>query len=186
MVDQPVVLLDVDGVLADFHLHTFDFMWDRFGVGINAQEFPKWDILSELDPAHRDEVAAKWASPGWCARIPVYPGAREGVAALREVARVYFVTAQLAHSPTWTWERTSWLQEHFGAQIEDVVFTLSKYLVRGDLLVDDKPEHVTSWGAAHPEKVAILWERPWNTNAVVPHRASRWDEVVRQIRSGRG
>ena len=121
-------LVDVDGVLADFHKHTLDFLDHRFGIQHDVANFPTWDLFATVDRKYQAETEAHWASPGWCATIPVYPGAVEGVAMLREVAEVYFVTAQMTHSPHWMWERVQWLKQNFGADDRHVVFTLSKHL----------------------------------------------------------
>lgn len=176
-------LVDVDGVLADFHAHTFDFVETELGA-VSPDAHTSWDIIPALGRQYENAVLERWASEGWCRTIPVLEGAREGIAALREVADVYFVTAQMVHSPFWMWERMQWLKEHFAARDGHVVFTLSKYLVAGDVMVDDKPSNVDLWAKHHPTKKAILWDQPWNQDALGMRRARSWDDLLRKIRSG--
>lgn len=158
------VLLDVDGVLADFLSPSLAFLDHEFGVKQDAQTFPSWDLFETIDRRYQEAMATHWAQPGWCRAIPVYGGAQEAVMALREVADVYFVTAQMLHAPYWMWERVQWLKEHFAADDRHIVLTLAKYLIVGDVFVDDKPANVNAWAAAHPEKQGVLWTQPYNTS----------------------
>lgn len=182
--NRPVALLDVDGVLADFHRPTLDFVEREFGVRHSLSDFPTWDIIETVGRQHQPAIEAHWMTPGWCRDIPTYEGAVDGVGTLREVADVYFVTAQMTHSPYWMWERVQWLKEHFGADDKHVVFTLSKHLVRGDVLVDDKASNIAPWVAAHPDKQGVLWSQPFNRLETIPPRTLRcnvWGDVFRLL-----
>lgn len=175
------VLVDVDGVLADFHRHTLDFVLAQFGRYFDPDVFPTWDMFETIGRDIQPEVEAHWAQPGWCNTIPVCAGAPEGIEALRGVAEVYFVTAQMTHSPYWMWERVQWLKRHFGADDRHVVFTLSKHLVVGDVLVDDKPANVIGWAAAHPQGLPVLWNHPANafhTHLEREIRCGNWQELL--------
>jgi 5'(3')-deoxyribonucleotidase len=180
------VLLDVDGVLADFLTPSLDFVRREFGVTHSADTFPTWDLFETVDRRYQAAMEAHWAQPGWCRDIPPYEGAGAAVMSLREVADVYFVTAQMLHAPCWMWERVQWLKEHFAADDRHVVFTLAKYLVDGDVLVDDKPANVCSWADANPARRGVLWTQPYNVghepagNVV---RCGSWDEVRALLRA---
>lgn len=179
------VLLDVDGVLADFHKPTLEFLERRFGLRYDLSSFPTWDIFATVGREYQPETERHWAEEGWCAAIPLYEGAVEGVRLLRDSgAEVFFVTAQMTHAPFWMWERVQWLKRHFDADDRHVVFTLSKHLVVGDVLVDDKPSNVASWTAAHPTRHAVLWDQPTNAGVETPPGAVRcgsWADVARMM-----
>ena len=182
---RKTVLVDVDGVLGDFHVHTLRGL-PALGIhGVTWDQITRaWDIIGSVGHEHREAIESHWGTRGWCKDIPVYEGAKDGVRALREVADVYFVTAQMTHAPYWMWERVQWLKEHFDADDRHVVFTLSKHLVLGDVLVDDKLSNVTSWTKAHPAKQGVLWSQPFNRLDVLPPtvvRCRNWDEVLRLI-----
>ena len=178
------MLVDVDGVLADFTTPSLDFLRREFKVDHDPATFPTWDLFETVDRRYLGAMETHWAQPGWCRAIPVFEGAQEAILALREVADVYFVTAQMLHAPYWMWERVQWLKEHFAAEDRHIVLTLAKYLIDGDVLVDDKASNVISWANAHPTKLGVLWTQPTNLTHVPKGnvvRCGSWDEVSRLV-----
>lgn len=179
---RKTLLLDCDGVTADFALHTFNALPGLGVPPVTWEHFTRaWDIIEAVGTQHQEAIEAYWAAQGWCESIPLYAGAQEGVAALQEVADVYFVTTQMTHAPYWMWERMQWLKKHFAVDDRHVVFTLSKHLVLGDMLIDDKPSNVASWCKSHPTKQGVLWDQPFNRSAEVPVGATRigsWERVL--------
>lgn len=179
------MLVDVDGVLADFLAPSLDFLRREFKLDYDSSTFPTWDLFETVDCRYLMAMETHWRQPGWCRDIPVYEGAQDAVMALREVADVYFVTAQMLHAPYWMWERVQWLKEHFSAEDRHIVFTLAKYLVEGDVLIDDKPSNICSWAAAHPTKQGVLWTQPYNLDHVPSENVMRcgsWAEVHAFVR----
>lgn len=67
------VLLDVDGVLADFHAPTLSFLEQEFGAKHDLLSFPTWDIFQTVDRALMPAVEERWATQGWCEAIPHPP-----------------------------------------------------------------------------------------------------------------
>ena len=179
---RPVVLVDVDGVLANFieaNLRTLHAIGAGPFVHDDVTTWAMEDCLGLTAP-QRARMKARWAEPGFAASIPEYPGAREGVAALREVADVYACTAPMHSSPTWQHERHHWLVERFGFDHKQIVQTPAKYLVRGDMLIDDKPEHVAAWQETNPGGVGVLWSRAYNAGADL-RRESEWEAAARCV-----
>lgn len=83
------------------------------------------------------------------------------------------MTAPLLHCPTWESERREWLRCHFGFKARDVIFTARKDLVHGDVLIDDKPEHVKEWSLRWG-KCAVLWAQPYNSARDCQDEAYTW------------
>lgn len=75
---------------------------------------------------------------------------------------VFFVTSPILTMRSWVHTRTQWLKRHFDALEQDMVFTKSKHVVCGDVLVDDKPENVLEW-AKTGHGVAYLLLKPYNS-----------------------
>ena len=173
---RPRVLMDVDGVLANFVGATLRDLerWaskedlERWGgVPLRHDAVVTWDVLSSFpgSQALEDRMRAAWREPGWCAQIPVYDGAIEGLARVREISDVFFVTSPMSSAPHWMWERERWLAHYFNATERDIVFTSSKHLVSGNFLVDDKPSNVIEWRnerLLEPGTYAVLWDRAYN------------------------
>ena len=186
--NRPVVLVDVDGVLADFQTAAFKEI-DRIGIKLTIDEYNlsqrMWDFCAHPKlEAHRAEIQQSWKRAGFCAEIKPYAGARDGIKMLREVADVYACTAHMRGNPTWVHERDEWLIEHFAFDHKHLIHTHAKYRVHGDMLIDDKPSNVEKWMARHPHAFAILWSQPYNIDATMRGalRTESWHQVQNLLR----
>lgn len=183
---KPRVLLDVDGVLADF-VHAFRIALKKV---TGKDEFPHvredWDIVKawDIEKHVADEVFAHLNAPGTALALPVLDGAKEGVAALQKVADVYIVTSPM-QGMTWHREREMWLKAHFGISTKKIVHTAAKYVVAGDYLIDDRPSNLDKWEEHHPTGRGVLWATRFNQHAqhASPQRAcvASWEHVLRVL-----
>lgn len=169
------ILLDVDGVLADWHSAALTVCNEivRLQTGSSEKGYlhddvDEWALVGWIKARHpefdSDAFNARVDSTGWVSGLLPYPGAVSGVRALAEIpnAEVVYVTSPTASNPTWHFERTNWLRSHFGAEKRQIVATSAKHLIRGDLFVDDKVANVDSWDAANSDGMAVLFDRPYN------------------------
>ena len=97
-------------------------------------------------------------------------GAAEGIAYLRSIGDVVWVTAPNHLCPTWDHERRQWLKRHFESPPKDVIFCDDKGLVKGDVFIDDKPENIRRWQSQNPEGKAYLFDAPNNKHVEWPRR----------------
>lgn len=178
------VLLDVDGVVADFLQHTISHVGEFAPEG-GIESVTSWEILNHFPLPGRALAQKSWVEKGFCAGIPLYPGSLEGVSTVAKKAEIVWVTAPMQDSPYWGHERTLWLKRHFGAPHESVVLAHNKAHVWGDFLVDDRIENILSWCEAHPRGVGLLWDRPynrhWNPGGVRFQRVSSWEQVLKSL-----
>lgn len=174
---RPLVLLDVDGVLANIVASVLDFVHECGGKRYREDHIVNYDILACLpEPAHIKKAAwSRLKEPGACVRMQPFLDSFEGVRQLREIADVHIVTTPLDGAVTWMPERVEWLKTHYGFGLSDITFTHRKDLIDGQFLIDDKPENAARIGG-------LLWDASYNRR--VPHRArvSNWDQVLRIVK----
>jgi 5'(3')-deoxyribonucleotidase len=178
------ILLDVDGVLADFSGATCALLQDLYNIQATVEQITQWDLLEcfSLSETQKIEITRRWREPGFCERLPTLPGAQAAVAELHKLGEVFAVTAPLSKAPMWCHEREQWLLGRFGIEPDHVIHTSAKHLVRGDLFLDDKPESVRAWVNANPLSVAILWGASHNLNSVACARTLSWEVVLSAAR----
>lgn len=161
---MPTILLDIDGVLADFEgaVRRTCAEVGHDLAAVTAHNFT--DNLPALVYAHYVGASTQF---GWCSAIEPYVGAALLVAELRTLGDVVAVTAPLLHCPTWESERRAWLLKHVG--IRDVVSTRRKDLVWGDVLVEDNADNLRAWHARwQRDSYGILVRHTYNTSADWP------------------
>lgn len=165
------VLFDVDGVFGDFITPALAEVTKLTGQSYAHDDVKEWDIMKSLGIP--DSIAQKaydnMRREGFCHTIPVYPGACEGFAALKDVCHPYIVTAPLG-GPHWAHERELWLYDHFGVSRKQIISTAAKHKCVGSMLVDDKTANLVEWQNAHPRGCAVRWEALSNSS-------EEWDGV---------
>ena len=178
---RPTVLLDCDGVMADFSQAIFDIIEEISGKKYTHEDVTEWEIFDSLkDVKHLqravyDEIKLR----GNCGKIPVYSGAVDGVKKLQSIAHVVIVTAPFFGSPTWAHERELWLQGYFGIDPHDVIHARTKRHVVGDFFIDDKPAHVEDWRRTHGAG-GYLWDCPSNKSSPLP-RVRGWQDLYDKV-----
>ena len=180
--NRPTVVLDVDGVVADFVGHTLSILGDRAPVRSSLRI---WGVTDQFSDEDAQLCHLRWRAPGWCRTMPVLPWSYNAVDRLSLRANVLWATAPLPNAPHWVAERTAWLVQHFAADPKSIFFVEDKSLVPGDIMVDDKPENVDKWATAHPNGTALLWDAPynegWAPSTPNAHRVERWSQVFEAL-----
>lgn len=102
--------------------------------------------------------------PGFFEELKPMPGARTFVSKLLDAGfwDVHILTQPVALSPISYTEKATWVREHFPELITKITMTQNKFLLRGDVLIDDsekwkdfqgvfilfKPRDMSSWTEA--------------------------------------
>lgn len=171
------ILIDMDGVLADWEL-LFDTDCRRF---FPQFEWPEvytrrvYNLTAGLTQAQIDATYAVMDRPGFYTDLRPLPGARE---ALNEMAaagyNVVICTSPTTTNRTCASDKLNWMNEHIGQGWADrTIITKDKTLVRGDILIDDKPE---IHGSMVPTWEQVLFTQSYNTALTDRRRLDRWED----------
>ncbi len=171
------VLLDVDELCADFVGAYLALVKEHTGTEYSRTMITDWDLKKCLSLSDSVQAAVDndMRAPGFCEAIAVIPEAVEAVNELRKHYDVVFVTSPLDGSTTWCGERIAWLQTHFDAHLADIVLTVDKHLIKGHVLVDDKPANVQKYNSCG---VGLLWNATHNQRAEGLTRITGWGELL--------
>lgn len=179
------VLLDVDGVLADFLSATFEFLRDWTGRSWTTMDLMSWEIFDHPELlSFKERGYEQWRTQGFCGTLQPYQGAQAAVASMQEVADVYILTSPM-DSLYWVHERDAWLKQHFGINRKNIIHTSAKYVCSGDVLVDDRHDNIVQWLEHHPEGLGVLWAHKYNDGLALPTGAVRtasWEDLVGMVR----
>jgi 5'(3')-deoxyribonucleotidase len=175
------VLLDCDGVLADFVGGALKLINEALCTRFVHADVTEFDLATSLGLSASQGSQIKrliGSAPRLAAGLAVLPGAVEGVMELRARAEVYIVTSSWDSNETWEYDRKAWLARWFDIPRSRIIFAHDKHVVCGDVLVDDKTSTLEAWRAAHPGGVAVQWQNLHNRrDAWDGVSTSSWDEL---------
>lgn len=190
-----LILVDVDGVIADFVQGVLDVVYQETGLLIYPADITEWDFLRNLDSILKEKglsnaisyaarIRQRVLQPGFCAGLKPFPEAVETLNKLKEKCKVTLLTTPFFGNPYWKEERTVWAQKHLGRV--DVVHIRDKSPHWGDVFIDDKPDHVRAWGkrwSTGPVNAspALLWDTHQNRSTTDLRRITTWSEVTELI-----
>jgi hypothetical protein len=177
---KPILLLDLDGVIADFNVAYFRRLLETSGVpegqlpNFQVPSFTEWEWpLTLVKPGFHAEVFATLTNDEeFWATLPTYPWTArlaEGLADLADSLTVIYLTSRPNTFECFT-GTAQWLANHgFTTDTADLVITEDKGAyaqwvreVQLEILlaVDDKPCHIEAYRAVNVP--SLLVHQPWN------------------------
>jgi 5'-nucleotidase len=167
------VLVDMDGVVVDWD-QGFRNLWSDRSPIIRDRSY----IMQECVPLEfKPEATRISIEAGFFASLPPYPGAIESVKRLSSTPgfSVFICTSPLLANPTCIQDKLTWINRYFGPEwLDRLILTRDKTTVRGDVLVDDKPDIS---GSHHPTWIQIVYDQPYNRDLcgkLFPFRMHNW------------
>lgn len=108
------LLLDIDGVLADFYTGMGSFLNTNYGTTLDLNRDPISYYLKDWDDScanlNTDAALLEWINSDGFIDLPAYQGAKEFVSALNKLANVWVVTARVGD-----------FEKKFGAQVVEKI-----------------------------------------------------------------
>lgn len=156
---KKVLLLDMDGPLADFDLKSWN-LYQHLGLEMNISSLSdpgrKRFLSDNLVHARDRKIVRRLIEDGhnrWFRDLPVTEGAQKGVAELLDAGiDVWVCTKPLEVNDRCRDDKSLWLRDHFPELVNKMICAPDKGMVRGDVLLDDAP-HIEWIARAHWEPV---------------------------------
>lgn len=177
-----IVLCDMDGILADFDQRVTDLHFAKTG---------SLEVVSDWDHVFTDGTNQReyWSQPGFLRNLDLIEGSKAGLQAIMDLGHDVYILSSVGHAHGYS-EKFHWLQEHFpNIKHRNMIFTRSKELVRGDVLIDDYHENVSKWKKNNPNGLTIGIDYAYNReyhgefDVVVPKDEKGWSDIVETIKS---
>jgi len=178
-----LILIDMDDVISDFD-GEFYKRWNELHPDISIVPPDKrkcFYIKDELPEDYTKLIREINTAPGFIKSLPEIPGS---IQAVKEIAgtgnKVFICTSPLNAYKNCVKEKYEWIENHLGFEWTlKLILTKDKTLIKGDILIDDKPEVI---GAAIPAWEHIVFDKPYN-RYINNHRRMNWEnwKTVLQI-----
>lgn len=187
---QPIVLVDMDGVIADFNSHLVHYAHEKLGAPLlRPEQLDKFHSEECYKEEFRKAVSELSDDEGFFKALQPIEGALEALKEMEACGlRVFICTApkKYHHNPYCPSEKHGWIMRYLGGKWTDrIVLSRDKTLVHGDVLIDDKPEVV---GVVEPSWVHVYYDQPYNRKNTERPRIpswSKWKEVIFPILEAR-
>ena len=168
MTSKLILLIDMDGVVCEWYQRVLQ----RYQLAnphlpfVPEAELHSFDILDCYPPLCRAAICEAMESKGLFENLDPVPGAVEALKSLlaehSDIVDPFLCSAPYCHGDHLDGHsgKARWVDEHLGRDwVKRMILTRDKTLVRGHVLIDDKPE-IT--GAMEPTWQQLLYDRPWN------------------------
>lgn len=179
---KKIVLVDQDGVLADFAAH-FQTLWELEFPAIQIPHYStheKFKFTENLEPELREKAESIYLRENFFRKLPLIQGGKEALLEmLDEGYDVKICTSPMIRNRSCVAEKYEWIREHLGEDFaRRTIITKDKTLVRGDWLIDDNPEIE---GVLSPSWTHVVFAQPYNINFKGPRISEwkRWKEIIK-------
>ena len=97
-------------------------------------------------------------------------------------ARVTILTQAPTGSKTAVYEKRQWMSKWFPSfNIHNMIFAHHKYMIRGDLMLDDNPVHLEKAKESDPSIITVVFDQLYNKDAKADYRVSTWEEFYQLV-----
>lgn len=177
---NPIILLDLDDTITKFLPTTIAEYNKIYNTNHSIDEITEWVI-----PKHFEhDLFSVLQKTDVLERIPLKEGAYETIEKwYNKGYEIVIVTAVNGCVSSYV-QKIKWLHNvGLNKFIKDVIPTNNKYLINGDILIDDNPNNLDSWSSHHDSKVVLplLMDANHNKQNTKYTRVDSWkmiDKVV--------
>ena len=178
------VLFDMDGVILD----TIGGFIERWKETFPNFSFPPYKEITDFylenlsnKEGYSDRVSQVWNSNNFFYNLNPLPGALEAIEKIKQKADVAICTSFPEDIEFAVHEKYKWVRDNLNEDwLKRLIITQDKTRVRGNILIDDKPE-IT--GSQQPEWEHVLYSHPWNIQVNHLRRLTwdNWEEVLTEL-----
>jgi 5'-nucleotidase len=178
-----IVLVDQDGVLADFSKHFYTLWGEEYPQAPNVpvEKRKHFWVEKDIPDVHRDQVRALIRRKNFFRNLPPVEHALVGINELVQAGHEVFIcTSPVTNHRYCLGEKQEWVEEHLGTWFaRRMIITQDKTLVCGDVLIDDKP---VIEGLMTPQWVHMVFDASYNQHIQTPFRMT-WSNWVNAFES---
>lgn len=179
-----IILIDLDEVIADLQ-GELEKRWNAkfphthlFEGGVRKSFY----IGDKDDSVMSEQVEKLLQEEGFFSSLKPIPGAIEAIHEMKALGHsVFIVTSAGVSFPNAATEKYIWVRDNLGVELlERLVITAAKPVIRGDILIDDRPQ------LAYEDKATwehVLYDRSYNKDITGKRRITwdTWKEVLPEL-----
>jgi 5'(3')-deoxyribonucleotidase len=173
------ILVDLDGVTADFYGSLLDLYNEEFGDSLTREDLVSWELSPEIFTKTTTKYLRGYFDRRnfWSGMKPI-PGAVESLKYLHSQGHdILVVTAVPLDSRECCYEKLIWVEKHLPfIGHNNFVATLRKSAVSGDILFDDGPHNIEAFPA-----LTCAMDAAYNRSAKADFRVKSWESFIKVV-----
>jgi 5'(3')-deoxyribonucleotidase len=155
------LLIDMDGCVVNILAGWLKMYNDEYGDELEPEDVRRYEMHKVVKPECGKNIYKYLLEPGFFRNAIPYKHARATLNALHLMKHeLVFCTLVPPESPLATYEKWEWLKEHvfeMNKTEHTMITTPRKDLIKGDLLLDDRPDTLNGYPGR-----AVCMGRPYN------------------------
>ena len=167
---QPVVIVDIDDVLAQFRHGFFGWVKEKFNVTLDVED-PNYYASGVVGDLSNEEIYMRFIKAGGIRSLPVNKNVADSIRRLRKKGFwIHLLTARPKNNLKCLYDTYFWLSQN-NIPYDSVALSVEKYrwladkefFKQGKLVcaIDDSPKHVSEY--AHHDIHVFVPKRAYNT-----------------------
>lgn len=178
------IIVDQDEVLAHWVARVIEWYNRDHGSSHTRDDIKEYFAMEKVLGANgKDYIKHAISIPSLYHDLEEVDGAHDGMKRLHDAGHELIIATALPPDGAIGYHgKIEWMRRVMPwFDLKNFVAIQRKYLLQGDVLIDDAPHNVESWVATGRE--AILFDAPWNQHLDNSKylRAKDWKEVVRIV-----
>ena len=190
--NKPVCLVDMDCTIADLYPELIRRCNKRFSLNLDTKNWRQYFGDHEIKTPFltRSMVDTVFSSGSFFYDLKPIPGSQKALTKLSRHFDIYIVTNPYLQADRPFLDKYEWLQEYFSRFANKMIATKHKYLIRGDILVDDHMPFCKKWkdnsfdfsqGNPFGQKYVASLQYPWTDSSIVDIMDKTWTGLTRKI-----
>ena len=169
-----LILLDQDGVLADFEQGVRQLWQQTYQQPLPLKERRHFYLRDDMASEFHRQLAQIYSSKGFFASLPPMQHGISAAKCLLEAGHdVRICTSPIQDYHYCVSEKFDWVCQHLGEDwMQRIILTKDKTWVRGDILIDDKPQIS---GSLVPHWQHWIYDQPYNRHQTELYRIN-WEQ----------
>ena len=167
------ILVDLDGVCADLYGRLVEWYNRDYKDSITPEDIKSWTISPKYFPkaSSGEEIERYFNVPGFWMGLEPFEGCAEAVEAIQNMGHeIIIATAVPSHSELGFYEKCAWVNKYLpSVSHRNLVALKKKYLLDGDLLLDDGPHNIKQF---HGQ--TCVMDAPYNRKVRSNYRVKSW------------
>lgn len=184
MAKKKIILIDQDGPLADFE-KGFLCAIKKENPEIKPTTSKNFEVYENFPPEFKNKIEKIYRKRGFFKSLPPV---KNGIKAIKEIEKlgydVFICTSPLRNHKYCVMEKLEWIEKYLGKEFTNkVIFTRDKTVIKGTILIDDKPK--IHGKIKKPNWEHIIFDAPYNKDINNKRRLKRdwsnWKKIITDV-----